>query len=479
MRGAVVVLAGDLKEELPVLYLRLRRAVTENKVPLIELSSHVTGLTPYANVSLRYLPGEQATLAQTVTQQFNDANSSVGKLVEQREGNIVLILGRPSVAESEVFTVDAASELTQLANVRVLSALRRGNVHGAIDMGLAPGFLPGRVSVEHGDAFADWKVSKQRGLDTAGMLEACTTGVIETLILLGADVLSDFPDHDLAQRALKSVSHLVVIDTHESANIEHAEVVIPAAMWGEQYGTITNLEGRVQKIAPKVTSPGAAMPDWRIAQLIAEELKEPFHWTTGDDVTDEIARVAPAYASCDANLLDVARDGVVVPAHEHRDAIALGGRVDLGSLYSWEPIRPKATEQALEVPEISQPSQSLHQFSSTQSRTQVPNVTSNALRLTAVRKLYDDARSTQLNPNLQNLGKGEAFLSVNSADAAVVNRAQHVRVRSGKISIELPLTINNKIQPGNAVIVFNTPDALAAQLIHANEPLAIVEIEAA
>src|SRR2546430_3390446 len=60
---AIVLLAPDLKEELPVAYLRLRRAAVDLKVPLIEISAIGTGLTRYATVALRHLPGEAASLA--------------------------------------------------------------------------------------------------------------------------------------------------------------------------------------------------------------------------------------------------------------------------------------------------------------------------------------------------------------------------------------------------------------------------------
>src|SRR5205823_13429182 len=110
---------------------------------------------------------------------------------------VVVVLGRPSMAESETSVVEAAAVLaSNLPGVRFLSALRRGNVHGALDMGLAPGVLPGRVSLDDG---RDWYsqewglLPEQSGLDTAGILAAVADGRIKTLILLGADPLSDFP----------------------------------------------------------------------------------------------------------------------------------------------------------------------------------------------------------------------------------------------------------------------------------------------
>src|SRR5690606_3229206 len=55
--GTVLLLAPDLKEELPVLFLRLRDAVLEHRVKVVELSPVRTQATRLAAASLRYRPG--------------------------------------------------------------------------------------------------------------------------------------------------------------------------------------------------------------------------------------------------------------------------------------------------------------------------------------------------------------------------------------------------------------------------------------
>ena len=52
-----MLLAPDLKEELPVLYLRVRRAAEELGVPLIDVAARDHGLTAYATAVVRHLPG--------------------------------------------------------------------------------------------------------------------------------------------------------------------------------------------------------------------------------------------------------------------------------------------------------------------------------------------------------------------------------------------------------------------------------------
>src|SRR6185369_6670651 len=56
--GTVILLGPDLKEELPVLYLRLRHAVVEDKATVIEISPQASGFSRYASVSLHPRPGE-------------------------------------------------------------------------------------------------------------------------------------------------------------------------------------------------------------------------------------------------------------------------------------------------------------------------------------------------------------------------------------------------------------------------------------
>src|SRR5262249_51975617 len=160
------------------------------------VSARDNGLTPYATTVVRHMPGEVGV--------------AVGKLVDglPTEGDVVVVLGRPSLAEPETAIVNATSTLAARANVKFLSALRRGNVHAALDLGLTPGFLPGRVPLEAGKrALAEhWGgVPEEVGLDADGILSEAIGGKIKTLVLLGCDPLNDFPDRVLAAHALEAV----------------------------------------------------------------------------------------------------------------------------------------------------------------------------------------------------------------------------------------------------------------------------------
>jgi len=301
----VIVLAGDLREELPVLHLRLRHAAANEGLRIIDCAPVASGLSSVA-ASHPYRPGEAAELARALV------------ATESGDG-AVIVLGRPSLAESAEQIAAAAAVLAAAwPHARFLSALRRGNVHGAIDLGCAPGLLPGRVTLEDGGAWfgEHWgSVPDKRGLDTTGMLEAAAAGELEVLVLLGADPLSDFPDRNLATRALERVGFLVAVDTTLNASSMLADVVLPAAGFAERGGTTTNLEGRVTRLAAKVVPPGVARADWVIATELADRLGVDLGFESLDGIWAEIERVAPAHSGCTGAALASpdAADGIVVP----------------------------------------------------------------------------------------------------------------------------------------------------------------------
>ena len=214
-----------------------------------------------------------------------------------------------------------------MPDVRFLSALRRGNVHGALDAGLAPGFLPGRVTLDAGREWFTERVGRSRppsaGSTPTASCAPRPTGKIDVLVLLGADPLADFPDAGLAERALDGAGIVIAVDAFLSDSAQRADVFLPCTLWGEKTGSVTNLEGRVQRVGRKVAPEGTAMDDWRIAAELALRLGHDFDLATVDEVTDEMRRVAPAHLGVDSALLRRARDGVVLPLREHLDEIVL------------------------------------------------------------------------------------------------------------------------------------------------------------
>ncbi len=325
--GTILVVANDVKEELGVLFLRLRHAVEFDGATIVELSATETGLSPLASASLRVRPGTAPAVVDALLgggpapEGVDSAAFAAARTALAGDGPLRVVLGRASLTESaDVTALTAHRVLAARPNATFLTTLRRGNVYGALDMGLAPGLLPGRVDLAQGrDAVAaGWGVAANElpakpGLDAAGILEAAAEGRIDTLILVGADPVADFPDRSLAERALAGARHVISVDTFPNESNRSADVVLPASGFAAEDGTTTNLEGRVTRVAQKVTSPGQTHADWIIAAELALALRADLHLESLDEIRAEIARTAPSHAGLTEALLDACPDGVVFP----------------------------------------------------------------------------------------------------------------------------------------------------------------------
>ena len=156
---AIVVLGVDAREQVPVLHLRLRRAVVELGVPLVEVGSRDSGLTRHATAVLRHEPGgsDRGRRASSSTLSAGARHGTERRSTRRRRDRRArpvrsssCSVGHP-LAESADATVHAASLLVRgSATCASSPRCRRGNVHGALDLGLAPGFLPGRVTLDAG-----------------------------------------------------------------------------------------------------------------------------------------------------------------------------------------------------------------------------------------------------------------------------------------------------------------------------------------
>ncbi|MCX7620579.1 MAG: NADH-quinone oxidoreductase subunit NuoG [Acidimicrobiales bacterium] len=458
--GTILYFGPDPKEELPVLYLRLRHAVIQDSATLIEVSPVRTGLTPLARHFLQHRPGEVHEAVRALIHGIPQGRDGGGvdpaqlglarAAVEQAaaSGSLTVVVGRQSIAESSDWVTDAVATLVRaFPEVKFLTLLRRGNVHGALDMGLAPGLLPGRVAL---DQARDWygaawpTVPAGPGLDTAGILQAAADGKINTLVLLGADPLTDFPDRQLAAQALQKVPQIIAVDLFLNQSVQAADLVLAAAGFSEVEGTATNLEGRVSVLNQKVTPPGTARSDWIIAAELARRLDSDLGLESADDIWGEIEQLAPSHhgVTLDALFAPEAADGIVISTGEPAPGRPPTVRFEPGS-----PLDPPAPDAY-------------------------------SLRLVANRKLYDLGTFTQASPALANLAPGTK-LRVNPYDfeRLGVPEGRVLKVKSVRGAISVEVVTDPDVLRGTAAIHVNQPGALVTDLIDARLRVTDIRIE--
>ncbi len=453
----VVTLTGDLREELPILFLRLRESAVRYQRSIVELAFGASALRAVADVSLPVRPGEAHLVAQALSDGTLplDVAFSQGELDEARaligDGNgVVFVVGRPNIAESaDVIELAVRRLATHFPHATFLPALRRGNVMGALDMGLAPKLRPGR----------GFDVAST-GRDALAQLEALRSGEQRALLMLGGCLLGNVLDVVGAREALDKAD-VVAVTGHGGASLAYADVVLPAAVQHERLGTVTNIEGRVTAVAPKIVAPGSAWPDVAIASELAEELGQSIGLASVEQAAKTIEETT-GYPALSV-LNDSTSDGVVVGDLAERSARRPLDPMAFPGIRSTEAVGLGANSGTTVLSDVgaqtTTTSATLGDLGA-DDKLDVPLADSYSLRVNLSRRLFDNGIAVQGSPSLATL-KAVSVMHLNhfDLDRLGVATGDVVGVNGPRGSIRLPVALDDAVPRGVTEIAFASLDA--------------------
>jgi predicted molibdopterin-dependent oxidoreductase YjgC len=207
----MIILAGaDPVINQPVASFLIKRTVDKG-IRLIVVDDGDNGLEPFAFMNLK----------------MSDMKKAVD--IAARAENPVVLYGS-SLSEK------AADALKELAGKARFIALEQGvNTCAAAAFGMNNGFNPSAVKLLY-------LVAGEDNLPS------------DSLDRIGRDAF-------------------IVVQTSFNSDLNNkADVVLPAAIWSEQAGSLTNIEGRIQKLQKAVEPKGEAKADWEIAVSLASKL---------------------------------------------------------------------------------------------------------------------------------------------------------------------------------------------------------------
>jgi NADH-quinone oxidoreductase subunit G len=457
--GTIVTLTGDLREELPILFLRLRESAVRYHHSIVELAFGASSLRSVARVSLPVRPGEAHVVAQALTRTgagvpqgvaFGEAElMEARRLIGETGEGVVFVVGRPNVAESADVLETALRHLAEhFPQAKFLPVLRRSNVNGALDMGLSPQLRPGRGY----DADVE-------GRDTIEQLGALRSGEQRAVLLLGGCVLGNVLDVVGAREALDKAD-VVVVTGHGGATLAYANVVLPAAVQYERLGTVTNIEGRVTAVAPKIVAPGSAWPDVAIAAELAETLGQSIGLTSVEQTARAIEETT-GYPALSV-LNDASTDGIVVGRTSERfvrrplDPMAFPGirsteTAGLGT-------RVGATTSAGATSSEAPRGATLADARAGRG-VDVPLADAYSLRVNLSRRLYDNGIAVQGSSALHNLkAVTELHLNHFDLDRLGVATGDQVKVIGPRGQVRLPVVLDDAVPRGTTEIAFGSLD---------------------
>jgi formate dehydrogenase alpha subunit len=187
-------------------------------------------------------------------------------------------------------------------DVQIMGVPGEGNFVGAHDMGIDPALLPGYRPVSSSKARTIFDVGWNASLSAIPgrtyehILTGVRQGKIKALYLAG-----EVPP----LKELANLAFLVVQDIVHTENLQHAHVVLPATTFAEMDGTLTNLEGRVQRLYQAIPPVGLSRPGWMIVRDIAKLMGAgQWNYDSAADVMAEITSFVPAYQAMNYETLD-------------------------------------------------------------------------------------------------------------------------------------------------------------------------------
>jgi assimilatory nitrate reductase catalytic subunit len=116
-------------------------------------------------------------------------------------------------------------------------------------------------------------VPSRPGKTAVELFEALHAGEVRALWIACTNPAQSMPDAKFVREALARAEFVVVQDAfaHTDTTVL-ADVLLPAAAWGEKSGTVTNSERRISRIHAAIDPPGEARADWEIAVDFARRL---------------------------------------------------------------------------------------------------------------------------------------------------------------------------------------------------------------
>jgi assimilatory nitrate reductase catalytic subunit len=179
----------------------------------------------------------------------------------------------------------------------------QGNGQGGREHGQKADQLPGYRRID--DPAARAHVAEVWGVDPADLpgpgrsayelLSALgTPDGPKAMLLFGSNPVVSAPRSATVEERLDALEFLAVADFVPSETARRADVVLPTAQWAEESGTMTNLEGRVQRRRRAVPPPRGVRTDLEILAVLADRLHAPGSWSTEPEEVFEELREASA-----------------------------------------------------------------------------------------------------------------------------------------------------------------------------------------
>ncbi|MDX6606475.1 MAG: NADH-quinone oxidoreductase subunit [Solirubrobacterales bacterium] len=292
---AILVIGTDPLHEMPILDLRIRKAVRRGRAKLIVASERPTALDGGADEAIRYAPGDAASFVSALAGALGAASydtegpfskeaAAIAETLREAPDQTIVWgerLWRSPGAVEALHACARALEMHQRIGPGLLEVPEESNARGLREVGCLPGAKPG---LEPAPA----------GKGSAAIKDALANHELGAMLLVNADPVRTHPDTVGWRQALAG-SFVVSISSFDDDSTKLANLVIPAETYAEKEGTVTHPDGRLQRVRRNVPLPEGMIPGWRFLAAVAAELGIEIAAESPADIFDALSTDVPFY----------------------------------------------------------------------------------------------------------------------------------------------------------------------------------------
>ncbi|OEF23299.1 nitrate reductase [Vibrio rumoiensis] len=132
-------------------------------------------------------------------------------------------------------------------------------------------------------------IATQPGLKAVDLFNAVEQGEIKFLWVIATNPAVSMPNSEQIRKALQTCDCVVVSDiTAQTDTAYYADILLPAAGWGEKQGMVTNSERCMTRQRQFIQPPGEAKADWWMLSQVGKSLCEKMGVPSGFEFHSEM-----------------------------------------------------------------------------------------------------------------------------------------------------------------------------------------------
>lgn len=249
---AIVVWSEDIKDNIPVLFLRLKKAV-KNGVKLVVLGHTNTSLESLADLYL----GEEV-ISNNFELKTNLGNiKEFQNIIENKK--VTAIIGKSTPIQQKKSLDMLVDHLQKHSQAKFLNCFTKANTFGALQ-----------------------QIDQIKGLN-----EFCNEYLESNsniVFTIGANPVNGSYFSSNIQDILKKADYVVSLDIFINETTELADLIFPTTSYGEKEGTMTNMEMRVLKQNKILPDPGSVLSEWEYLIMVAKSLGKEINFDNAYEI---------------------------------------------------------------------------------------------------------------------------------------------------------------------------------------------------